>query len=285
MNMGNPYTYVGNAPGMYVDPYGFGVLSDIGNGLRGRDTHGNPPLPDVPLTEPYVPPAAVSPNEDLPAGYVEGDLGKGLYGRIVAGKNEGLQVAGSALLAGTMPLTGSIRIVVDGLYVMSDLSGDHPNYMGIGLTALGLRAVGREVLTANKAVEIESLGKAWARVKANDASGMICEMRSQKGFAFESMREFTRYWGSAGDGRSWHHIVEQNKLSQFGAEAIHNVQNIVSVPTSVNRKLNGYYQKKIMEITGDSSKSIREWLSGQSYKEQREFGLKALEMASKGMLP
>jgi hypothetical protein len=110
-------------------------------------------------------------------------------------------------------------------------------------------------------------------------------MRGHTGFAFETFKDFKKYWGNAGPDRVWHHIVEQNKEAQFGAEAIQNVYNIVSVPASVNEKLAAFYNSKNLEITGDQSKRIRQWLSSQSYAYQREFGLWALGLASKGQLP
>ena len=68
----------------------------------------------------------------------------------------------------------------------------------------------------------------------------------------------------------WHHIVEQSKIGQFAAEQIHNRANVISVPKSVNLRLNGYYSSRPF-FTGIST--VREWLKGQSYEVQRKFGL------------
>ncbi len=43
---------------------------------------------------------------------------------------------------------------------------------------------------------------------------------------------------------AWHHIVEQSKVGEFGAEAVHNVSNVVRVPSQVNSRLNAYYSSK-----------------------------------------
>src|SRR5690606_19029171 len=48
--------------------------------------------------------------------------------------------------------------------------------------------------------------------------------------AFRSHSAMVRALGSAGRERQWHHIVEQTRgnVARFGAEAIHNTQNVVS---------------------------------------------------------
>jgi hypothetical protein len=114
---------------------------------------------------------------------------------------------------------------------------------------------------------------------------MICEMRGQTGFAFEKFRDFKKYWGNAGPDHVWHHIVEQNKEAQFGVEAIHNVYNVVSVPADINQKINSLYSSKRPYITLDANLTVRQWLGSKSYDEQREFGLWALQEATKGTLP
>ena len=74
----------------------------------------------------------------------------------------------------------------------------------------------------------------------------------------------------------WHHIVEQRpaNISQFGTEKIHNIDNMIAIPTDVHRKISGYYSSKISE---HSNLRVRDWLNGQSYEKQYEFGLEVLK--------
>ena len=95
---------------------------------------------------------------------------------------------------------------------------------------------------------------------------------------YESFNKFKDAVGRAGDGKAWHHIVEQtsNNISKFGANAIHNLHNIVKIShgaDSLHSKLSGYYSSKDV-FTGGLT--VRQWLSTQSYEEQWKFGLQKL---------
>ncbi|MBL7221377.1 MAG: hypothetical protein ISS69_14790 [Phycisphaerae bacterium] len=69
--------------------------------------------------------------------------------------------------------------------------------------------------------------------------------------------------GPAGEGNVWHHIVEQRaaNINQFGAEAIHNTQNVVSVSRGVNQNLANYYST-VQPFT--QGQTVRQWLGSQS---------------------
>jgi len=90
---------------------------------------------------------------------------------------------------------------------------------------------------------------------------------------FSSFSKLKRALGPAGEGKQWHHIVEQSKVPQFGAEAIHNPDNVVAIPTEVHRRISGYYSSKQGFTEGQR---VREWLNGQSFGEQQKFGLEVL---------
>lgn len=74
----------------------------------------------------------------------------------------------------------------------------------------------------------------------------------------------------------WHHIVEQRSanISQFGAERIHNIDNMVALPTDVHRKISGHYSSKPENLNG---LRVRDWLNLQSYEKQYEYGLEVLK--------
>jgi hypothetical protein len=74
----------------------------------------------------------------------------------------------------------------------------------------------------------------------------------------------------------WHHIVEQRSanISQFGAEMIHNIDNMIALPTEVHRKISGFYSSKPANLNG---LRVRDWPNGQSYDKQYEYGLQVLK--------
>jgi hypothetical protein len=95
----------------------------------------------------------------------------------------------------------------------------------------------------------------------------------QGGRAFGSFDDFKKALGSAGAGRAWHHIVEQRdaNVRAFGAQAIHNENNLVSLSDEVHDKISAFYSSKPPFTNG---LTVREWLSSKSFDEQYEFGVK-----------
>jgi hypothetical protein len=96
---------------------------------------------------------------------------------------------------------------------------------------------------------------------------------------FSSFSAFKRAMGNAGEGKAWHHIVEQtpSNVVKFGAENIHNTNNLMKLPhgkASIHAKISGYYSSKQFFTGG---KTVREWLSTQSYEYQYNFGIQKLK--------
>ena len=87
------------------------------------------------------------------------------------------------------------------------------------------------------------------------------------------------FFGSAGPGKVLHHIVEQCQgnctRSAFSSRMINNTSNGVAVPTAVNQRLVDIYASKIRGLTG--TKTLRDWLNVESFKEQYEFDQKLLK--------
>jgi len=98
--------------------------------------------------------------------------------------------------------------------------------------------------------------------------------RAVKRGGFTSFRALRHALGPAGEGKQWHHIVEQSKIGQFGADAIHNVDNVVAIPTPIHRQISGFYISKQPFTNG---LTVRKWLDGQSFQFQRQFGLDILK--------
>jgi RHS repeat-associated protein len=86
-------------------------------------------------------------------------------------------------------------------------------------------------------------------------------------------------WGAVTEGNVLHHIVEQcqSKCSRagFDTKAINNAKNVVEVPIPVNQALNAFYSSSTFRFT--NGKTVRDWLSGKSFKEQLKFGKEKLQ--------
>ena len=92
---------------------------------------------------------------------------------------------------------------------------------------------------------------------------------------YKSFAEFKNVYGSAGSGKAWHHIVEQNpaNVAKFGSRSLHNADNIVRIPHgkgSVHAKISGHYSSKPDKLGG---LRVREWLHLQSYRDQYNYGI------------
>ena len=75
----------------------------------------------------------------------------------------------------------------------------------------------------------------------------------------------------------WHHIVEQCQIkrSGFAAETIQNVNNVVNISAETHRKISEFYSSKHSFTEG---LTLRNWLAGQSFSVQYEWGLRILKM-------
>ena len=105
--------------------------------------------------------------------------------------------------------------------------------------------------------------------------------------AWKSFSGFKKAMGPAGDGKQWHHIVEQTpgNAKQFGPEALHNAENVIPLDETLHRRVSAFYSTKQPDLIGTSSLTVRQWLSTQSYQAQRDFGLLSIENVRKGMWP
>lgn len=106
----------------------------------------------------------------------------------------------------------------------------------------------------------------------------VISVNQTDGVGYHSFAAFKKAMGPAGEGMAWHHIVEQTpgNVERFGPERIHNTHNLVKLPHgagTIHAKVSGYYSSKDLFTGG---KTVRQWLSGRSFEEQYEFGIKAL---------
>lgn len=96
---------------------------------------------------------------------------------------------------------------------------------------------------------------------------------------FKNFRHLKKYLGDPGSGKQWHHIVEQcqakSTRSGFDISEINKVSNVKATPKEVHKEISRYYSSHQPFI--ENNKTVRDWLNGQSYEKQYEFGLKQWE--------
>ena len=118
-------------------------------------------------------------------------------------------------------------------------------------------------------------GQAAGVASGSEVINSINELPANQGY--DSFGKLKAAIGSPGAGNHWHHIVEQSQIdkSGFSAQQIHNTSNIIAVDAATHAKITGYYNTKTFKFTGGLS--VRDWLAGQSYEYQYEFGLNVLK--------
>ena len=121
--------------------------------------------------------------------------------------------------------------------------------------------------------------------KACPPKGKISESVDESGRdivpdkGFSSFKDLKTHLDSPGDGKVWHHIVEQSQItgSGFSSEQVNNINNVIAIPHgkgSIHAKISGYYSSKQFFTGG---KTVRQWLAGQDFKTQFDFGMNLLK--------
>ena len=97
------------------------------------------------------------------------------------------------------------------------------------------------------------------------------------GKGFDTYRQLKNEIGSPGAGNEWHHIVEQSQISKsgFSPQMIQNTNNIMSISKTTHRAISGYYSS-VQPFT--NGMIVRNWLAGQSFNAQYEFGINVIKM-------
>lgn len=125
---------------------------------------------------------------------------------------------------------------------------------------------------------IKQIPSLWGKVKNGASKVKNYFAGSSQGY--QNFSDLKKTIGSAGTNKAWHHIVEQSQIqrSGFSATDIHNVNNVIAVPSgyrgSVHSQISGYYSS-IRPFT--DGMTVRDWLGGQSFEKQFEFGLNILK--------
>ena len=93
---------------------------------------------------------------------------------------------------------------------------------------------------------------------------------------YNSFQELKEAIGSAGNGKHWHYIVKQSQIgkSSYTSQQINNTSNIIAIDSAVHAKIRGYYNTKSFDFI--NCLSVRNWLAGQNFDVQYEFGINVL---------
>jgi len=264
-DIGNPqtlnrYAYVINDPLNRIDAFGLQdtICTGTGPGPYSCSVPNVPLIPPSSAVDLVGPTAGPAPPVELDSGSLS-DLGNALGN---SGGQPGVQQA---------PASGGN-------------SGLDAAQLGLGLVSL-VPGAGIPANLANAGISLYrgNYGQAALDVAfAIPFVGTVGELGELGEEGFRSFRAFKGAYGAAGEGMQWHHIVEQGgmNLERFGPEAIHNIENLVTVPTAVHREISGFYSS-IQDFS--QPQTVRQWLRPQSFEAQRDFGLRILRQY--GLIP
>jgi hypothetical protein len=155
----------------------------------------------------------------------------------------------------------------------------------LSLSAEGALALERVTVPAGRAAAALSGGPGAAIIlqRVDDSSGGG-DAPSDGPKGYSSFKSFKRAMGPAGEGKEWHHIVEQTdgNAARFGPQALHNSENVVALGKDVHNGVSALYSSKRPRITNSETLTVRQWLSTQSFAAQRDFGLMAIQNVKRG---
>jgi hypothetical protein len=160
----------------------------------------------------------------------------------------------------------------------------------VGASGLGvnLASVGQvsAVAVVGSTIVISLPAAAVAMAAQEMGGGGSAVAVSADGFrSWGSFSGFKNALGPAGEGKQWHHIVEQTpgNVERFGPHALHNTKNVIPLETATHTEVSRIYSSIRPEITNSRTLTVRQWLSTQPYEAQRAFGLKAIDNVRKGV--
>jgi hypothetical protein len=202
----------------------------------------------------------------------------------------GPEVARVVVLAVTMVvshgITGGAALLSSRLSMLpsfSEAAAAGASRIGISLANVGQVSA---VAVVGSTIVISLPATAVAMAAQDMGGGGAAVAVSADGFrSWGSFSGLKNALGPAGEGKQWHHIIEQTpgNVERFGPHALHNTQNVIPLETALHKEVSGFYSSIRPGITGSSTLTIRQWLSTQSYEAQRAFGLKAIENIRSGV--
>nr|WP_317987854.1 hypothetical protein [Hyalangium gracile] len=180
---------------------------------------------------------------------------------------------GAALLASRLPM----------LPGFSETAALSASRMGLHLANVGqVRAVAVVGTTIVISLPATAVAMAAQSLGGGDSSAGSPPAGVRSWGSFSGLRSAL---GSAGEGKQWHHIVEQTpgNVARFGPHALHNTRNVIPLEKGLHTRVSAFYSSIQWDLTGSKSLTVRQWLSTQSYEAQRKFGLLAMENVQKGI--
>ncbi|WP_208752384.1 hypothetical protein [Corallococcus carmarthensis] len=168
-------------------------------------------------------------------------------------------------------------------------SGAEATLPVLSLSAEGVLVLERVSVPVGRAAAVLSSGPGAAIIlqrvddTVGDGNGGGSPPSGPQGYA--SFKSFKRAMGPAGNGKEWHHIVEQTdgNVARFGPQALHNTENVVPLDKALHNSVSAFYSSHQYRITGSTSLTVRQWLSTQSFEAQSAFGLRAMENIRNGL--
>jgi RHS repeat-associated protein len=115
---------------------------------------------------------------------------------------------------------------------------------------------------------ISDIGSGMASIE--EESSISSGVNAENGF--DSFGELKQSLGDPGEGNQWHHVVEQCQIQKSGFDSamIQNPDNIVTVNAVDHAQISGYYNS--IDPGLSESLRVRDWLAGQSFDFQYNFG-------------
>ncbi|NMA65477.1 MAG: hypothetical protein GX957_04445, partial [Clostridiaceae bacterium] len=110
-----------------------------------------------------------------------------------------------------------------------------------------------------------------------EASEAVDDVIEGTGKGFDNFNALKKNLGPAGEDKAWHHIVEQSQIkkSGFSPQQIHNTNNVIAVVSTTHAKISGYYNSIDPRLS--DTMRVRDWLAGQSFETQSQFGMDVLK--------
>lgn len=92
------------------------------------------------------------------------------------------------------------------------------------------------------------------------------EERSFSSFAALKKVEVEKFYGPAGDGWEYHHIVEQNQQGTISASEINSTRNVIRIPKLLHEEINGAYARKNESLGASLRQSLESGRFDQQYR-------------------
>ncbi|WP_434781945.1 SitA5 family polymorphic toxin [Corallococcus caeni] len=168
-------------------------------------------------------------------------------------------------------MTGGASLLAARLSTLPNFPGGAAGASRIGVHVASLEQV-RAVSVSGGVITLALPSTAVAMVAKGSGAPPAGGVRSWNSFS-----ALKRARGPAGPGKQWHHIVEQTdgNVQRFGPQSLHNTENVIAIDETIHQQISRYYSSKDLVTTGGQM-TVRQWLRGQSFQAQRDFGMRIL---------